>query len=290
MRNTSAPSHLEHSCPACGLTFVGDSRRIWCWTTAASAVSDSDAPSPTRPRSSSLAVSPRRPSSTTARSARLATSVSSAAMIAGFSASDWGLAANAPTARSRWPSSTSGRLGPGCGGERSGLRTHHPGWEGRHGTASSGRERGLGKVPARRQAPDAGHHRTISPWACPPALDNPSGCPHLPQPRRRNMLREGGGRLRLPLTLTTEDRPGVAAPAAAGLVRISCPLSAGIVVRFRRNAQRASAAAARSESTTSGSSTPECDRDNASPSRGICTTLLGESGDELLIGDSRKTA
>ena len=28
MRNGSAP--LEHSCPACGLTFVGDSRRVWC--------------------------------------------------------------------------------------------------------------------------------------------------------------------------------------------------------------------------------------------------------------------
>lgn len=29
MRNGSAP-RVEHSCPACGLTFVGDSRRVWC--------------------------------------------------------------------------------------------------------------------------------------------------------------------------------------------------------------------------------------------------------------------
>jgi len=28
--NTSARSHLGRSCPACGLTFRGDSRRIWC--------------------------------------------------------------------------------------------------------------------------------------------------------------------------------------------------------------------------------------------------------------------
>ena len=30
MRNTSARSQVERSCPACGLTFLGDSRRIWC--------------------------------------------------------------------------------------------------------------------------------------------------------------------------------------------------------------------------------------------------------------------
>lgn len=30
MRNTSARSQGERSCPACGLTFLGDSRRIWC--------------------------------------------------------------------------------------------------------------------------------------------------------------------------------------------------------------------------------------------------------------------
>ena len=30
LRNTSTPSLVERSCPACGLSFVADSRRRWC--------------------------------------------------------------------------------------------------------------------------------------------------------------------------------------------------------------------------------------------------------------------
>src|SRR5207253_397342 len=62
--------------------------------------------------------------------------------------------------------------------------------------------------------------------ACPPALDNPSGCPHFPQPGLRNILHQGGGHRRL-LTLTDNRiRPGVA-PLRP------CPLWTGLGVRFQ---------------------------------------------------------